>query len=335
MKTCVVLFLLAASLAYAADRVVLLEDFTNCGCGPCWNFEPTLNGFISDNFSDLSVVRPHVWWPTASDPIYVANPSEQEARVDMYTVNAVPWIQFDGVIHATNSQSGLENAFNTRMAVPCYLSIDVAKTATNDTGTLHITLVAEQDLGDTDLRLHCILVENDVPGEGYWAGSYFEQAFRDNLCGANGQSVTFGSPYPDTVEVDVPYGTQGWVVENLYLSVFVQNHTGSTKEVMNAWFRKFDDITGIEDECWTGLEPAVGLDVFPNPSSGTFTVVPRFPGGRPATVSVYDVYGRLVADVELGNGVHGSVELEQSGAYFLRLDVDGSPLACRRISVIR
>ncbi|MBN1435237.1 T9SS type A sorting domain-containing protein [Candidatus Fermentibacterales bacterium] len=323
-----------ACTCLAADRVVLLEDFTNCGCGPCWSFEPTLNSFISSHPGQLSVVRPHVWWPTSSDPIYTANPTEQTARVNLYSVNGVPWIQFDGVIHATNSASGLTSAFSSRMAVPSYLQIGVSSDFSNDSGILRISLIAEQDLGDSDLRLHCILVENDVPGEGYWAGSYFEQAFRDNLCGADGQSCSFGSAYPDTVSVEVPYATSSWVVENLYVSVFVQNHTGSSKEVKNAWFGKLSDLTGVADRAYAALPSPVSVAIFPNPCTGTFTITADLPEGTPATLRVFDLCGRLLSQRWMIGPQQESLDIGSPGVFLIRIDCDGETISSERVVVI-
>lgn len=95
-----IIFLALPVILFSADRVVLLEDFTNYQCGPCWGFEVTLNNFVNSHPDDLAVIRPHVWWPGSGDPIYNHNNYEQWHRVQLYGVNSVPWLQFDGVIKA-------------------------------------------------------------------------------------------------------------------------------------------------------------------------------------------------------------------------------------------
>lgn len=52
------LLLLITAVIHAADRVVLFEDFTNSGCGPCWNIETQVNSFVNSHLAagDLSAV---------------------------------------------------------------------------------------------------------------------------------------------------------------------------------------------------------------------------------------------------------------------------------------
>ena len=325
------------ALAPAADRVVLLEDFTNSGCGPCWSFEPTLNAFVNDHLAagDLAVIRVHVSWPSSGDPIYQANPTEQNARKSFYGVNAVPWIQFDGVIKATTSASGLNNAFNTRTAVPTDLSIFVARNGDDQTGTVSVGLVAESELSTTaPIRLFATLVEDDVPGAGYWAGDYFYQAFRDNLFGTAGPLVEFTGPYPDTVYFEAEYDITDWVPDNLHLATFVQEYSSADKEVINARYDKFMDLqTGIEGGWLMPQSPQMELG--PNPSSGSLSVTPLLPEGGTGTISVYDVSGRRVAESRALNGVPRGFQLQASGVYLVRLSTESGASTTCTAAVIR
>ena len=47
----IVALVILATVSMAAQRVVLFEDFTNSGCGPCWSIEPQINAFISANIA--------------------------------------------------------------------------------------------------------------------------------------------------------------------------------------------------------------------------------------------------------------------------------------------
>ena len=161
-----IILLVLPVILFGADRVVLLEDFTNYQCGPCWSFEPTLNNFVNSHPDDLAVIRPHVWWPGGSDPIYNQNNYEQWHRVQLYGVNSVPWIKFDGVIKASTSGSGLTNAFNKRIAVPCFLEIQVANSTSDGAGSIIIMLIAEQDPGGNDIFCNAVLIESNIPESG-------------------------------------------------------------------------------------------------------------------------------------------------------------------------
>ncbi len=329
--------LLVASSMYAADRVVLFEDFTNSGCGPCWSIETQVNSFVNSHLAagDLSVVRVHVSWPSSSDPIYAANPTEQTARKNFYSVSSVPRLYIDGTYSGGSSSVGsLQTWFNNRNAVPCYLNIDVAKENTNDTGTLYITLNAEQALGSETLRLHAILVEDDVPGAGYWSSSVFEQAFRDNLCGSSGQVITFGSSYPSTINVELPYGTSGMVESNASLAVFVQGQ--STREVYNAWYMPVMDIpynTGTESHENLAIS-TIEISASPNPTAGSFIIShPGLNGGN-NSISLFDISGRKVNSV-VPSGDQTLFSVESPGVYLAILHTEGGNTATQRIVVTR
>jgi hypothetical protein len=329
--------LLIVALAPAADRVVLVEDFTNSGCGPCWSFEPTLNAFVNDHLADgdIAVIRVHVSWPSSGDPIYQANPTEQNARKSFYGVNAVPWIQFDGVIKATVSGAGLESAFSNRIDQPTDLSIFVARNGDDQTGTVSVGLVAEDELATSaSIRLFATIVEDEVPGSGYWAGDYFYQAFRDNLFGVAGPEVEFSGPYPDTVYFEADYDITDWEADNLHLATFVQEYTSTDKEVINARYDTFMDLqTGIEGG-WL-LPESPQMEVGPNPSSGLVTVTPLLPHGQSGTVSVYDLSGRQVASALALNGVPESFSIAASGVYVVRLSTESGTSSSRTVAVIR
>ena len=326
--------LLLVSIAPGADRVVLLEDFTNCGCGPCWSFEPTLNSFVAAHLAagDLSVIRVHVNWPDPNDPIYLANPTEQNARKSFYGVSSVPTIKMDGVL---NGYPGLTAAFNNRINVPCYLEILVVREGDDQTGTISIGLIAEQDLGAmSDMRLFTTIVEDDVPGTGYWAGSYFHQAFRDNLFGIVGPIVSFSPPYPDTLYYNADYDISAWEADNLYLTTFVQEYSSSYKEVMNSRFDKFMDLeTGIADTPMLPAQPVV--EVTPSPCQGVAQVVSWLPQGVSGEVTVYDLTGRSVDSWTPSPGVSHAISIDEVGVYFVRLVTGDGASVTRSLVVVR
>lgn len=337
MKISIAFALLAMALAsFAADRVVLFEDFTNSGCGPCWSIEPQINAFVNANLpgGNLAVVRSHVNWPSASDPIYLANTTEQNVRKAQYGVNSVPYLKFDGIV--TGNASTLQTTFNNRLAVPAIIGIDVARNGDESSGTISIEIVAEEDPGWTvPMMVWPILVEDNIPGVGFWAGSVFEQAFRDNLLGYYGQEISFEGPYPQTIYVDAEYEiSPSWDVNELYLATFVQcSYQYDDTEVENAHWSKFLDLeTGIEDGGLNGWDMPV-LSVGPSPSSGTFSVAAAIPENGSGHIEVYDLSGRTVASGSASN--LNSVTVDESGIYLVRLTTDSGVSVTESVVVTR
>lgn len=328
MKHVSTALLVLAATGFCADRVVLVEDFTNSGCGPCWSFEPTLNAFITPHLAagDISVCRVHVNWPSASDPIYLANPTEQQARWSFYNVTGVPTIKVDGIL---SGYPGIEAAYATRSSVPCHLDILVARNpSSSTTGEVSIRLIAEQDLeAAAALRVFAILVEDDVNGAGYWAGSVFEQAFRDNLFGAVGPVVSFSEPYPDTVFVSTAYTlSSSWDADNLHLVTFVQEYAGApNKEVMNADYAEFMELpTGIEAD--PGLASGNGCLSVTSPTVGGVFLEVALPDGVCGTVQVFDLSGRILAELPVSGTQSLQAPVAEAGIYLVRLAPDhGAP----------
>lgn len=324
------------ALASAADRVVLFEDFTNSGCGPCWNIESQINQFVSNHIAsgNLAVVRTHVNWPSASDPIYIANPTEQNVRKAQYGVTGVPYLIFDGI--QVTAAPSLENHFNNRLNTPAYIDILVARNGDETSGQISIRIIAEQEPQwgeETDMRVWPILVEDYVPGAGYWAGSYFEQAFRDNLLGPFGYEVVFTGPYPDTVYVDAEYEiSASWNADNLFLATFLQcTYQQNDHEVPNADWCKFLDIPqGVGD----GMVPwAPSITLGRNPSSGMIPVAAELPPGVGGTLQLFDTSGRLVSSMPAG--AVGNFIVNEAGVYFVRLVTDSGESAVARAVVVR
>ncbi len=330
------LLLITASLAPAADRVVIFEDFTNSGCSPCWNIETQINAFVASHIASgtLAVIRTHVNWPSAGDPIYLANPTEQTVRKAQYGVQSVPYLIFDGI--QVTAAPSLESHFNNRLNTPAYIDIMVARNGDETSGTVSIRIIAEQEpqwQEGTVMRVWPILVEDNIPGVGYWAGSVFEQAFRDNLLGPYGEVVEFAAPYPDTIFVDAEYTVApSWDANSLFLATFLQcTYQQGDHEVPNADWQKFLDIPqGLEDG-FTPFGPV--LTVTPNPGSGAFTAFSVLPEGSTGTLQVFDLAGRTVLTSPAGEQT--GFALAESGVYFVRLLTDTGTSVIRTIAVIR
>ena len=336
MKVAFFMLVLLASLSIAAERVVLFEDFTNCGCGPCWQYEAQLNSFINANLPSgrLCVVRPHVNWPTASDPIYLANPTEQTVRKAQYGISGVPYYKIDGIINA--NVATFQSAYNQRLAVPAIIAIDVARNGDAVSGTLSFRIIAEEDPQWTvPMMLWPIIVEDNIPGVGLWSGSTFEQAFRDNVLGYYGEELVFEGPYPDTIFTSADYTIAStWDVNELHLATFVQcAYQAQQHEVENCNWAKFLDIeTGIGDAGWENSNNLV-LSVGPNPSTGSFSVTAAVPGNMNGTVEVFNIAGRLVSSGSINE--MQSITVDESGIYLVRLSTADGMSVTESVAVIR
>lgn len=335
-KIMILLLLVLVSISFAAQRVVLFEDFTNSGCGPCWSAEPQINAFIAANIAsgNLCIVRPHVDWPSGTDPIFLANPIEQNARKAQYGVSSVPYLKMDGIVSV--SAATLQTSYDQRLAEPAIIDIDVARNGDDESGTFSYRIIAEEDPEWTfPMHIWSLIVEDNIPGAGYWAGSVFEQALRMDVFSPVGQAITFEGPFPDTIYVDAEYEIDAsWDADEIHLATFIQCvlHI-SEHEVENAHWAKFLDLeTGISEESWDNSNRVL-LSVGPNPSNGTFAISAVLPENAIGNIEVFDLTGRTVATgtvAEMQN-----ISVDESGLYLVRLSTPEGLTATQSIAVIK
>ncbi|MDM7993477.1 MAG: T9SS type A sorting domain-containing protein [Candidatus Fermentibacter sp.] len=271
-----------------------------------------------------------VHYGSATDPFYASSPADNQARLSYYGISAFPTVMMDGLYDCW-PLSTMDGYFDTRMAVPCYLSIDVSADSgsTSESGTLTIGLATDIGL-DTDAVLNAMLTESGVPGTGTYASQGIDYNFglRANLCSTTGMPVSFGTA-PESQDIQIIYEIPPeWDWDQLYLTTFVQSPVDD--EVLNSHMVKMSDLfgTGIGGG---GTGMPVALVAGPNPSTGT--VEYRVEGLQaPATVSIFSIDGRLVGESTLSEGVF---VIGTPGVYILRMETGTGETASAQVVVIR
>ena len=218
----------------AAQRIVLLETFTNVSCGPCADANPVTHDFVTQYGNQLVLnLQYHVNWPSATDPFYLRAPDENNGRRTYYGVNAVPDLYTDGMdVPAPGSYNGLVAAVGERLSTPSPLTILVTTEVVGDQITVDAEVTAVDEVPGSDLVVHIALTEPYVnfptpPGSN--GETDFHYTMRDMLPSVGGTplSITNGQ----TVNISET-GTldPAWV--DVYAVVWVQNN--ATKEVLQA-----------------------------------------------------------------------------------------------------
>lgn len=161
MKKTVLLLLLLVMVALPAQRFVILEGFTNSGCGPCG---PAYTAWMSvdDAFHEnMGLILWHMSWP-GSDPLYHYNPEDNDWRRNYYGISAVPATRCDG---ATINHNGAYSYVSTRIGVPSPLEIILDGNVTGNNGYFSARFEWVDSVEYDAYRAYFIIVENDL-----WAG---------------------------------------------------------------------------------------------------------------------------------------------------------------------
>ena len=145
------------------QRILLLESFTNTGCGPCAQYNPAMDALIANNADKIAAIKYHVNWPSAADPMYLHNTGENGARTSYYSVNAVPHVVIDGTHYngspgqinqsTINQLSALESPMEMRLTY----EVDEVKNII----TVYVMGRASTDLPG-NLKLYVGVIEKEI-----------------------------------------------------------------------------------------------------------------------------------------------------------------------------
>ncbi|MDP6156785.1 MAG: Omp28-related outer membrane protein [Candidatus Thermoplasmatota archaeon] len=243
------------------QRVVLLEDFTNTGCGPCAGANPSFDR-IADEYGEekVSLVRYHVSWPSANDPFYTANSAENDARRSYYGVNSVPCVYCDGekVNFQSSYYTDLKTEVDARLAIPSKLKIDVTGSLGSGTGSIDVHIEALDTISASNLKARILILESNVSYNAPNGETNHRFAVRDMVDNANGAAVSL-SNQGDTADISKNFNIgQSWKEEEITAVVFVQSDT--TKEVLQSrvYFFGLNAMPAITIDNPTGGEVVAG-----------------------------------------------------------------------------
>jgi len=362
------LVLISCAPAFAVQRLVLIEDFTNDQCPPCNDIQDTMDVIFQQLRAEgkAAPFRPHVNWPSACDPMYLGDIDDMEGRITYYGISSVPTFQIDGnerVVGYTTPvttwynqmRTRFENAYNT----PAAVSITFQNVRRDESAVYCNFTVsydeAVEDVG-TSQTVFAALVEtnhNYVLGKEWYPFRGFSE---EN--GALGEPIVLANigdtvPMVRTFRFDDPFigscprspGSE----ENpnkLNVVVWVQrNGTSWTQRaVLNSgWAPVVTVTTDVADA------PPVGRfelsQNVPNPFSTPTAIRYSLEKTSPVKLSVFDPSGRLVKELVNGaqpggsheavwNGLDRNGKPVSSGIYYYRLEAE-TKSQTRKMTFIR
>ena len=245
------LLLLFSAFAIApmanAQRLVLLEHFTQASCGPCASQNPALNALLDQNLTKIVAIKYQTSWPGV-DPMNAANPTDVQGRVDYYAVNGVPNSVMDGNVY-NGSPGGVNQAnINARHNVGPGVITDVAYTILSNpapaTDSMRITakIRAVNNIPAGHV-LHVVAIEREIefataPGSN--GEKKFESVMKKMFPSSNGTTLpamAAGDSLKFTFVWSLKRANGTPVYYNLGQAAavaFVQNN--STKEVLGSGY---------------------------------------------------------------------------------------------------
>lgn len=256
------------------ERMLILESFTNTGCGPCAMYNPGMDALIANNRDKVVAIKYHVNWPSSADPMYLHNTSDNGSRVSYYGVNSVPHVVVDGNRFSGNSGNITQSIIDQLSVIesPLELRLFWELNEAQDAITVHVMGRASTDI-EGSLKLYVGVIEkeihfNSAPGPN--GEKDFYDVMKKLLPSSSGQSL-------NSLEANGYFAyTFTWKLANIYnmdqLDAIAWVQNSNTKEVYQACKSNLSpdpfyaneaavsDITNVKKMNCSGLaEPTVLL----------------------------------------------------------------------------
>ncbi len=150
----------------AANKVVVLESFTNVGCYPCPITNKIIRQLENETYgsSKLVVVKFPVNFPSLNDLFYLAAKEICDFRMDYYNVFYAPTIIIDGMLRPVASDSvSIKAAIDSRLTVTPRFSVNVSSSLEGDYSIdIAIKIIDSSGLNMNDLIINTAITETDI-----------------------------------------------------------------------------------------------------------------------------------------------------------------------------
>lgn len=192
-RICLLSTLLLAVAVSAQNRIVLVEEFTNTGCGPCASWSPELDAVIENRLGDCVAIKYHSNYPNRNDEFYNYDPDTQQKRHDFYEVDGVPATFVNGEKLYFRTSSCLDETITQQMAQPERFSLTLSKGIENHRMSVQTNLTPLQEIeSGTSLRLFVAAIEEHIyPSKPYPNGeTSLHYTMRKMFTGGDGIQIS-------------------------------------------------------------------------------------------------------------------------------------------------
>lgn len=227
------LVFLAVPMLPQSKRLVLLEEFTNTGCGPCARFAPILDSLLFVRLGDVVSIKYHFNYPDPDDQFFLQDKDNLTTRANHYKITGVPSVFIDGTEEG-QSPKALSDAIDKYMDMPEKMNMTLTSTNTDNNLKVNVEFTPDENISSSDLALFVIVLEEEIkldkpsPNGEY----HYYNMCRKILPNGNGQKLDSNLEKGKTYKYDFNWEISGFFNEKeLGLIAFIQDQT--TNEVLH------------------------------------------------------------------------------------------------------
>lgn len=307
-------------------RKALIEEFTNTDCPPCATQNPAFDALLEPNRATgkVSMIKYHPMWPGQNDPMYLYDTLDIADRLFYYGTPGLPNASMNGelVPNCTSYYWGApgcltQNMIDSAYAIPSIFDLQVSNIIFGNTMYIDVTVTALTDIPMTSLKLRTAAIEDTLiyatpPGTN--GETDFYQTMRRMLPNANGvslgamtanQVLTYNFSWVIDTPASIPQmRTVAFIQDDNNLKIYQSEITGSV-------------AVGIVETSTSDI-----LNVFPNPSSGVFTIEAEQTVIK--NIEIYNVLGEMVLNLPINEPTNQPINLSShpDGIYFVRVNTE-------------
>lgn len=310
---------------HSVPRKPLLEHFSTMQCPNCPPAHTNIENWLSTRPDIIHLIH-HCGYYTDTYTV-----SESQSLMVFYNDGGstyAPAVMLDRM-HITDdpgpiffpSASTTPALLDQRLNAPAFVSVNMSGTYDPSSKTITLTVSGETvgEVVEDALRLSVYIMEDGlINSQSGASGDYTHNCVMRGAISGGGAwgdqnvvSTTVGSTYTKTYTYTL---NSSWVVENLTLIAFVNNHASdvNNRAVLNANSMKVTDLTvGISENNETGTA------IYPNPATDVLNVVSE---NNINKVEIFNVQGQMVKAA--GNVNTLSISDLTDGVYFVKVTTD-------------
>jgi hypothetical protein len=178
-----------------SPRLILAEEFTNAGCGPCASQNPAFNTLLNNNPTKVVAIKYQTDGP-GYDPMNITTSPMVNVRADYYEVEYVPTGLMDGLALPGASYTGAPSNWTqakitTRAATQSAFTVNVSHSfnASRDSIFITVNINCTQAHNGASMVAHVAIVEREIDfcsAPGTNGETSFEGVMRTMLPNASG-----------------------------------------------------------------------------------------------------------------------------------------------------
>ncbi len=308
----IAVMLFVGNFVFSAERVVLVEDFTNAYCSNCPLVGEIVDGYLEEYLGQVAVLRFHTSY-NQSDPFYF--PELCDWASGAYEVTGIPQLFLDGENLSLNDYPW-DGEIENYLDQPAPVELRISGNFDGQVDTIFVDYEIKNSLQDGSYKIFLYLTEDNLEYEGSNGETIHNQVARavfPNTDGIEIENFDIGV----TDEIAIPFEiADNMILENCNLiAVFQDRVSKSVKNSAQIRVSELSAPNGIENN--VSITNYELVNAYPNPFNPS-TVISYFVETRCAvTLEIYDLHGKLIETLV--------DDFQNSGKYEIIWDAENLP----------